>query len=152
MDIIIVLDGSNSIYPWVEVQHFLINILKKFYIGPGQIQVSPCTTCASSRVVQSPLAMLTGPFPTSLFCQYAVILRHAFFKINFQCMDFKAEAIEITLTLMALNELWREQHPTPRPAMGRMESYGNIEVSSCAEAACCSCEGLSTLFLLVIVG
>lgn len=41
MDIIIVLDGSNSIYPWVEVQHFLINILKKFYIGPGQIQVSP---------------------------------------------------------------------------------------------------------------
>lgn len=40
MDIIIVLDGSNSIYPWVEVQHFLINILKKFYIGPGQIQVS----------------------------------------------------------------------------------------------------------------
>ena len=41
MDIIIVLDGSNSIYPWVEVQHFLINILKKFYIGPGQIHVSP---------------------------------------------------------------------------------------------------------------
>lgn len=41
MDIIIVLDGSNSIYPWVEVQHFLINILKKFYIGPGQIQVRP---------------------------------------------------------------------------------------------------------------
>lgn len=40
MDIVIVLDGSNSIYPWVEVQHFLINILKKFYIGPGQIQVS----------------------------------------------------------------------------------------------------------------
>ncbi|KAK2499830.1 hypothetical protein MC885_009822 [Smutsia gigantea] len=39
MDIIIVLDGSNSIYPWVEVQRFLINILKKFYIGPGQIQV-----------------------------------------------------------------------------------------------------------------
>lgn len=40
MDIVIVVDGSNSIYPWVEVQHFLINILKKFYIGPGQIQVS----------------------------------------------------------------------------------------------------------------
>ncbi|XP_062998417.1 integrin alpha-11 [Elgaria multicarinata webbii] len=39
MDIIIVLDGSNSIYPWVEVQDFLIKILKKFYIGPGQIQV-----------------------------------------------------------------------------------------------------------------
>ncbi|EDL95758.1 integrin, alpha 11 (predicted) [Rattus norvegicus] len=39
MDIVIVLDGSNSIYPWVEVQHFLIEILTKFYIGPGQIQV-----------------------------------------------------------------------------------------------------------------
>uniref|UniRef100_A0A3Q2XTK6 Integrin, alpha 11a n=1 Tax=Hippocampus comes TaxID=109280 RepID=A0A3Q2XTK6_HIPCM len=39
MDIVIVLDGSNSIYPWYEVQAFLINILQKFYIGPGQIQV-----------------------------------------------------------------------------------------------------------------
>uniref|UniRef100_A0A8B9GSP2 Integrin subunit alpha 11 n=1 Tax=Astyanax mexicanus TaxID=7994 RepID=A0A8B9GSP2_ASTMX len=39
MDIVIVLDGSNSIYPWFEVQDFLINILKKFSIGPGQIQV-----------------------------------------------------------------------------------------------------------------
>lgn len=39
MDIVIVLDGSNSIYPWYEVQDFLINVLQKFYIGPGQIQV-----------------------------------------------------------------------------------------------------------------
>uniref|UniRef100_A0AAR2KIA3 VWFA domain-containing protein n=1 Tax=Pygocentrus nattereri TaxID=42514 RepID=A0AAR2KIA3_PYGNA len=39
MDIVIVLDGSNSIYPWFEVQYFLINILQKFAIGPGQIQV-----------------------------------------------------------------------------------------------------------------
>ncbi|KAG8145248.1 hypothetical protein E2320_013600, partial [Naja naja] len=46
MDIIIVLDGSNSIYPWAEVQNFLIRILKKFYIGPGQIQVTKhaCTS------------------------------------------------------------------------------------------------------------
>ena len=49
MDIVIVLDGSNSIYPWVEVQHFLINILKKFYIGPGQIQVSTTGTLSSSK-------------------------------------------------------------------------------------------------------
>ncbi|KAF3855419.1 hypothetical protein F7725_023474 [Dissostichus mawsoni] len=35
MDIVIVLDGSNSIYPWYEVQDFLITILQKFYIGPG---------------------------------------------------------------------------------------------------------------------
>uniref|UniRef100_UPI0037E82807 integrin alpha-11 n=1 Tax=Semicossyphus pulcher TaxID=241346 RepID=UPI0037E82807 len=39
MDIVIVLDGSNSIYPWYEVRDFLINILQKFYIGPGQTQV-----------------------------------------------------------------------------------------------------------------
>ncbi|XP_066449044.1 integrin alpha-11 isoform X1 [Eleutherodactylus coqui] len=39
MDIVIVLDGSNSIYPWEEVQGFLISILQKFYIAPGQIQV-----------------------------------------------------------------------------------------------------------------
>uniref|UniRef100_H3CVZ9 Integrin, alpha 11a n=1 Tax=Tetraodon nigroviridis TaxID=99883 RepID=H3CVZ9_TETNG len=42
MDIVIVLDGSNSIYPWYEVQAFLINILQKFYIGPeftGQVGV-----------------------------------------------------------------------------------------------------------------
>lgn len=41
MDIVIVLDGSNSIYPWSEVQDFLINILHKFYMGPGQTQVRP---------------------------------------------------------------------------------------------------------------
>ncbi|XP_072702701.1 integrin alpha-10 isoform X2 [Ciconia boyciana] len=39
LDIVIVLDGSNSIYPWYEVQNFLSNILSKFFIGPGQIQV-----------------------------------------------------------------------------------------------------------------
>ncbi|XP_047452625.1 integrin alpha-11-like isoform X2 [Mugil cephalus] len=39
MDIVIVLDGSNSIYPWYEVQDFIINVLHKFYIGPGQTQV-----------------------------------------------------------------------------------------------------------------
>ncbi|KAF7216216.1 integrin alpha-11-like [Nothobranchius furzeri] len=40
MDIVIVLDGSNSIYPWYEVQDFIINILQKFHIGPGQTQVA----------------------------------------------------------------------------------------------------------------
>ena len=39
MDIVIVLDGSNSIYPWYEVQNFLIKILEKFYMGRGQTQV-----------------------------------------------------------------------------------------------------------------
>lgn len=39
MDIVIVLDGSNSIYPWFEVQNFLSNILSKFHISPDQMQV-----------------------------------------------------------------------------------------------------------------
>uniref|UniRef100_A0A667WCH9 Integrin subunit alpha 10 n=1 Tax=Myripristis murdjan TaxID=586833 RepID=A0A667WCH9_9TELE len=39
MDIVIVLDGSNSIYPWYEVQNFLRNILSKFHISPDQMQV-----------------------------------------------------------------------------------------------------------------
>jgi len=39
MDIVIVLDGSNSIYPWSEVQNFLSNILSKFHISPEQMQV-----------------------------------------------------------------------------------------------------------------
>ncbi|NXT27000.1 ITA10 protein, partial [Syrrhaptes paradoxus] len=39
MDIVIVLDGSNSIYPWAEVQNFLSNVLARFFVGPGQIQV-----------------------------------------------------------------------------------------------------------------
>uniref|UniRef100_A0A6Q2XAE0 VWFA domain-containing protein n=1 Tax=Esox lucius TaxID=8010 RepID=A0A6Q2XAE0_ESOLU len=39
MDIVIVLDGSNSIYPWYQVQNFLSNILSKFHISPEQMQV-----------------------------------------------------------------------------------------------------------------
>lgn len=39
MDIVIVLDGSNSIYPWSEVQNFLSNILSKFHISSDQMQV-----------------------------------------------------------------------------------------------------------------
>ncbi|XP_068998811.1 integrin alpha-10 [Embiotoca jacksoni] len=39
MDIVIVLDGSNSIYPWYEVQNFVSNILGKFHISSDQMQV-----------------------------------------------------------------------------------------------------------------
>lgn len=55
MDIVIVLDGSNSIYPWTEVQAFLINILQKFYIGPGQIQVSYGKCVALANLVGLPV-------------------------------------------------------------------------------------------------
>ncbi|KAM5264279.1 integrin alpha-1 [Ctenodactylus gundi] len=39
LDIVIVLDGSNSIYPWDSVITFLIDLLKKMDIGPKQTQV-----------------------------------------------------------------------------------------------------------------
>ncbi|XP_023564891.1 integrin alpha-1 [Octodon degus] len=39
LDIVIVLDGSNSIYPWDSVTDFLNDLLEKMDIGPKQTQV-----------------------------------------------------------------------------------------------------------------
>ncbi|XP_039399347.1 integrin alpha-1 isoform X2 [Mauremys reevesii] len=39
LDIVIVLDGSNSIYPWESVTEFLNRLLKQMDIGPKQTQV-----------------------------------------------------------------------------------------------------------------
>uniref|UniRef100_UPI00358EB0AE integrin alpha-11-like n=1 Tax=Myxine glutinosa TaxID=7769 RepID=UPI00358EB0AE len=39
MDIIFLLDGSNSIYDWSKVREFLIDVLKAFDIGPMHTQV-----------------------------------------------------------------------------------------------------------------
>nr|XP_006139588.1 integrin alpha-1 isoform X1 [Pelodiscus sinensis] len=39
LDIVIVLDGSNSIYPWEKVTEFLNRLLKTMDIGPQQTQV-----------------------------------------------------------------------------------------------------------------
>lgn len=140
MDIIIVLDGSNSIYPWVEVQHFLINILKKFYIGPGQIQVSPCTARAFPCHVDS------SGFSQSLFpAKKHRNLALGFLKRNVQRMPSKAEPMEIMLTLMSLDELRGEQQPTPRPGMGRMKSYGNFGVLPCSRALGCAGIVLSSM-------
>lgn len=38
-DIVIVLDGSNSIYPWDKVTDFLDRLLKNMDIGPKETQV-----------------------------------------------------------------------------------------------------------------
>ncbi|XP_043920353.1 integrin alpha-2 [Protopterus annectens] len=40
MDIVIVLDGSNSIWPWPPVQNFLIKLVESLDIGPHSAQVS----------------------------------------------------------------------------------------------------------------
>ncbi|XP_006889661.1 PREDICTED: integrin alpha-1 [Elephantulus edwardii] len=39
LDIVIVLDGSNSIYPWESVTNFLKDLLERMDIGPKQTQV-----------------------------------------------------------------------------------------------------------------
>ncbi|XP_067254290.1 integrin alpha-2 [Chanodichthys erythropterus] len=40
MDVAIVLDGSNSIYPWPDVIKFLVKLLENLDIGPDQTRVS----------------------------------------------------------------------------------------------------------------
>uniref|UniRef100_A0A671PS25 Integrin subunit alpha 2 n=1 Tax=Sinocyclocheilus anshuiensis TaxID=1608454 RepID=A0A671PS25_9TELE len=40
MDVAIVLDGSNSIYPWPDVRDFLIKLLENLDIGPDKTRVS----------------------------------------------------------------------------------------------------------------
>lgn len=39
MDVAIVLDGSNSIYPWKPVAEFLVKLLESLDIGPQNTQV-----------------------------------------------------------------------------------------------------------------
>ncbi|XP_073439499.1 integrin alpha-1 [Dendrobates tinctorius] len=40
LDLVIVLDGSNSVYPWVSVTEFLQKLFKKMTVHPSQTQVS----------------------------------------------------------------------------------------------------------------
>ncbi|KAL0965809.1 hypothetical protein UPYG_G00286060 [Umbra pygmaea] len=39
LDIVMVLDGSNSIWPWTSITNFLVNLLKSIEIGPKLSQV-----------------------------------------------------------------------------------------------------------------
>jgi len=38
MDIVIVLDGSNSIYPWGPITDFLKKFLQNIEIGPARVR------------------------------------------------------------------------------------------------------------------
>lgn len=54
LDIVIVLDGSNSIYPWESVTAFLNSLLKNMDIGPQQTQVTQqmfyhCLICRGKK-------------------------------------------------------------------------------------------------------
>lgn len=48
MDIVIVLDGSNSIYPWSSIIDFLRRLIEKIEIGPNLSQVC-CTNRAEKN-------------------------------------------------------------------------------------------------------
>lgn len=37
MDIVIVLDGSNSIYPWNHITEFLVKFLQNIELGPARV-------------------------------------------------------------------------------------------------------------------
>ncbi|XP_055064961.2 integrin alpha-1 isoform X1 [Misgurnus anguillicaudatus] len=39
MDVVIVLDGSNSIYPWNHITEFLVKFLQKIEIGPARVGI-----------------------------------------------------------------------------------------------------------------
>nr|XP_014352587.1 PREDICTED: integrin alpha-1 [Latimeria chalumnae] len=39
LDVVLVLDGSNSIYPWEKVNEFLLKLLKNIDVGPDKMQV-----------------------------------------------------------------------------------------------------------------
>lgn len=49
MDIVIVLDGSNSIYPWEPMNHFLQKLLPALDIGPRNTQVKNHLSAAMTR-------------------------------------------------------------------------------------------------------
>lgn len=52
LDIVIVLDGSNSIYPWSSIIDFLRRFIEKIEIGPTLSQV--CCTNRAEKKNQNP--------------------------------------------------------------------------------------------------
>lgn len=52
MDIVIVLDGSNSIYPWGPMNEFLQKLLPALDIGPKSTQVTSCFSGHNRKLKQ----------------------------------------------------------------------------------------------------
>ncbi|XP_051923138.1 integrin alpha-2 isoform X2 [Hippocampus zosterae] len=50
MDIVIVLDGSNSIYPWAPMREFIEKLLPSLEIGPQNTQVSVIQYAVDSKI------------------------------------------------------------------------------------------------------
>lgn len=52
MDIVIVLDGSNSIYPWEPMNKFLLKLIPSLDIGPRSTQVERARLSCSTGTEQ----------------------------------------------------------------------------------------------------
>ncbi|MXQ81173.1 hypothetical protein E5288_WYG012687 [Bos mutus] len=61
LDIVIVLDGSNSIYPWESVTAFLNDLLKRMDIGPKQTQnrLEVSGSLCTEQLTLSPIPRIT---------------------------------------------------------------------------------------------
>lgn len=74
LDIVIVLDGSNSIYPWESVTAFLNDLLKRMDIGPKQTQVCDSTysfRCFKTKIQGFGLVMCLGnSLKLDVYCLY----------------------------------------------------------------------------------
>lgn len=61
MDVAIVLDGSNSIYPWKPVAEFLVKLLESLDIGPQNTQVKKTLNFAHFSLLKLNL-IVTGRY------------------------------------------------------------------------------------------
>uniref|UniRef100_A0A8C1HJA3 Integrin subunit alpha 2 n=1 Tax=Cyprinus carpio carpio TaxID=630221 RepID=A0A8C1HJA3_CYPCA len=60
MDVAIVLDGSNSIYPWPDVRNFLMKLLENLDIGPDKTRVKKVLSAASD--IEQKTGIVTNTF------------------------------------------------------------------------------------------
>ena len=62
MDIVIVLDGSNSIYPWDPMVSFLKKLIPALDIGPKNTQVTSCFKKESRDEAGDDVVVITDSF------------------------------------------------------------------------------------------
>lgn len=72
MDIVIVLDGSNSIYPWEPMNHFLQKLLPALDIGPRNTQVK-ITSQLPQGETQAEIQILVNQMASFLIFQVSVL-------------------------------------------------------------------------------
>lgn len=92
MDIVIVLDGSNSIYPWGPMTLFLQNLIPALDIGPQSTQVTPCFISFNRKLKQEmKQEIIFGLVAVFLFCQVSVIQYAVDSKFEFTLNQYKTK-------------------------------------------------------------